>query len=66
MVQEEKDWIDAAIHLCKDATDAGVVIAMVRRQDMNDGADIVATNATTPEVIRALIGSGPLESERDE
>lgn len=58
MEAEERIWIDEAITLCSAASNKSILIVIIRRQDANDGADVVITNATDPKVIRALMASG--------
>lgn len=54
MGEDEKRWCDQALERAVRAKTAGVVVLMVRKQDANDEADIVMTNAETPEMVRAL------------
>jgi hypothetical protein len=54
MGKDETDWMDNAIRMCKRASDSGLVVTMIRLQDSNDEADIVITNAPTPEMLKSL------------
>lgn len=54
MENEEKQWIDAALDRAVRADKEGILILMVRKQDSNDQADIVITNAKTGDMVAAL------------
>lgn len=54
MENDEKQWIDAALERAIRAEEKGILILMVRKQDSNDQADIVITNAKTPDMVAAL------------
>lgn len=57
MSGDERDWIQNAIEICE-RVKPGIYVLLVRRQDNNDEADVVVTNA--PAEILAWIGR-PLE-----
>lgn len=63
MGTEEKQWVDAAIERVVRASEKGVTVLMVRLQDSNDEADIVVTNATTPEMVIALYPDRATDSD---
>lgn len=54
MGDDEKRWLDAAVEKCQAARERGVTVLFIRKQDANDEADIVVTNAATPEMARSL------------
>lgn len=56
MDADEKAWIEDAIRLLAAAKRENVTVLYFRRQDANDGADIIMTNATSPEMVAALNG----------
>lgn len=53
MGTDEKAWIADAITQCEAAARAKLTIVMVRAQNKNEEADIVLTNAESPEMLRA-------------
>lgn len=54
---EERKFIDEATNLCESAGKRGVTILLVRRQDQNDGTDIVVTNASFAPMVAAMMGA---------
>lgn len=54
MNDNEKKWLDSAIERATRAAATGVTLLLLRNQDSNDEGDYVVTNATTPEMVRAL------------
>ncbi len=54
MSGEERAWTEDAISQCKRASEKGVIVLLVRRQDVNGEADVVVTNATGGDAIAAL------------
>ena len=54
MDQDEKKWVEQAIEKCDEATKKSCLILFYRGQDYNDGADVIVTNAGTPELLTAL------------
>lgn len=54
MSGDERTWLEEAIGQCRAASTAGVTILLTRFQDANDEADIVVTNAASPEMAQAL------------
>jgi hypothetical protein len=57
MDSDERQWVNEAIALCNNATKAGVSLVFVRKQDANDEADVVITNASSPEMTAVLLGA---------
>jgi hypothetical protein len=53
MDMDEKVWLSEAVSQCLNADSKGVMVALIRRQDANDHADILVTNAKNPEMLRA-------------
>lgn len=61
MNDNEREWINAAIGACEDATGRNVIVLCIR--SFATEPDYVVTNATTAEVIQALVRSTPLPQE---
>jgi hypothetical protein len=55
MDKDERQWIEEAIDLVKRATEHGITILLVRGQNVNNLQDVVITNQTDAEVIKALV-----------
>lgn len=49
MTGDAKDWVEDALRLCEKAKASGALLLL-----RNDDEEIVVTNATTPEGIKAL------------
>lgn len=54
MNADEKTWMADAISQCDAATRANLTVAFIRLQDSNNEADIVLTNAKSPEMLQAI------------
>jgi hypothetical protein len=54
MSGDEKNWCEEAISMCERASQKKVLIAFVRLQDRRYQADILVTNAGSPETISAV------------
>ena len=54
MNDDEFKWVESAIKLCVQAKEKGLSILLFRQQNGNDEADVVVTNAATPEMVNAL------------
>ena len=57
MDKDERQWIEEAIDLVKRATEHEVTILLVRSQNVNNLQDVVITNQTDAEVIKALVAA---------
>lgn len=59
MSEDEKLWAQEAIALCKSGTASEVTVLFIRKaSDENEGeADIIVTNAKSPELVAALNGN---------
>jgi len=62
---DERKWADEAITLCKTAFEKGISVMLIRRQDRENLADMIVTNVTNGETIKALgeILNSPDEEE---
>ena len=54
MEMDERKWIEESIDLAKRAAERGVTLLLIRKQDRNDAADILVTNATDPKMVTAM------------
>lgn len=66
MNDTEKLWLKDAVVACNSATAQTVTILLIRRQDANDEADMVVTNASSADMVRALYAEGLSGKEDDE
>lgn len=63
MSSDERHWVEEAMATCRKASSDGLTIMVARLQDRNDEADIILTNATTPEMVTAMAKA--LDAELD-
>ncbi len=64
MDKDEREWIEAAMAECSRATEKGLTIMIVRRQDADGGHDVVLTNCVAPPVLEMLVrGISPYNTE---
>ncbi len=50
----EQKWLDAALSYAVRAQEKGLLVLLVRTQDVNGAADLIVTNAASPDLIKAL------------
>ena len=54
MDKDEVSWLDIALDKAERATARKLTVMFCRMQDTHDKADVIVTNATTPEMVQAL------------
>jgi len=55
MDKNEKEFLEDCLTLLARATERGILVALVRRQDGNDQANYIMTNVKDADTIRALL-----------
>ena len=64
MDQDEHKWVEEATTLCERAKQKGISLLLIRRQSLNDHADVYVTNAS-PEILTQLM-MDTVDDEDDE